>query len=227
MAIVPSFIPGGDAINNAVSSFLDGGVVGMETIRRINYDAQYLWTVNFEDNNGFKPPSPFDDFFPASDLSLGIGTVNTHAIEMGQSAIRFPRNSAPQSIDITFYDDETRSLNRWMSDWVNLDLFNLGDFVSGINDSHRVVAQDSFGNSTRNVYPMRHIRIALLDRFKSEVITYNYRVVPDGDFGLQLSQASEATQFTMKFNIVEEMGRPKKGNKETFDFVKSVLGRFI
>jgi len=227
MALVPSFIPGGDKINNAVNSFLDGGAVGIETIRSINYGTTYLWTVDFIDTNGIKPPAPFDAFFPASEVTFNLGIINSHTVEMGQSSITFPRNTTFKTVDVTFFDDENRSLQRWMSDWMNVDLLNYGEFMSGINDSHQVVAADSFGNSSRSVQPMRHIRIALLDKYKSETVVYNYNVVPDGNIDFGGTQASEASQFSMKFNIVEELGRPKAGDSSSFNFVRNILGRFI
>lgn len=227
MAIVPSFIPNGDKINNAVSKFLDGGSVGIETLRSINYNAQYLWTVNFIGDNGFGPPKPFDDFFPASDISFPSAISNNHVFEMAQSSFSVPKNSSMRSIDMTFYDDELMSLRKWMTDWIELDIYNNGEYVSGINDSHKIIVKDSFNNSTRSVAPTRHIRIAFLDRFKSEALVYNYRIIPNGEVNITGSQNSDATVFNMKFDIVEEIGRPKNGDTQTFGLVKSVLGRFI
>ena len=227
MALIPSFIPGGDAINNAVSKFLDGGGTGIESIRRVSFSPTFLWTLDFIETNGIKPPSPFQDFFPASDVTFNLGIVNSHTVEQGQTSIAFPRNSNFKTVDITFYDDENRGLQKWISDWIEVDILNYGEFMSGINDAHTVVAADSFGNASRQVLPKRHIRIALLDRYRNEVLTYNYNIVPDGGMDFAGSQASEATQFAMKFNIVEQLGRPKKGNNQDFNFVRNILGRFI
>lgn len=230
MALVPSFIPGGDAINGAVTSFLEGGVVGIETIRNIDYGTNYLWTLDFGDVDGFKPPAPFDNFFPASDLTLNLGIINSHTVELAQSAISFPKNSGFKSIDITFFDDENRTIQQWMSDWINIDILNNGDFISGINDTHRIGfpdrGQDSFGVA-RLVVPTRTVRIAMLNRIKNEVLSYNYLVYPEGELTFTGSQASEATTFSMKFIIVAELSLPKKEGTGALGILQQTLARFI
>lgn len=223
--VIPSFIPGGDAINNAISDFLEGGTVGMETIRRVNYSTSYLWTLDFIDTNGLLPPAPFDDYFPASDVNLDVGTVNSFTFDAGHTTLSFPRNTSFKGMDVTFYDDDRQTLQRWMSDWINLDIFNDGQYVSNLRDQHTVVVPDSFGQ-TRAVQPIRQIRMALLDRQKQDALVYNYNIVPDGQLQFAGSQASEATQFNMRFNIVEELGRPKAGNPAVFASIRNTLGSF-
>lgn len=238
MALVPSFIPGGDSINSTVSSFLDSGEVGIETVRRIDYAAQYLWTIDFNPgDNVFKPPAPFNDFFPASDITFPSAVSNNHTFEMGQSGFSIPRNTSARSIDITFYDDEKLSLHKWMNDWIKLDIYNNGHFVSGINDNHSLVdrngipttgSQDSFGN-VRNAKPKRHIRIAFLDKSKSEVLVYNYDIVPNGEIVILGSNNSEATTFIMKFDIVGVNGvkEAKPAGDSLFKTIQKTLTRFI
>lgn len=233
MAVVPSFIPGGDKVNSFVSNLLDGFEVGIETIRRVDYAAQYLWTMDFI--SGPKPPAPFDRFFPASDITLQTGISNLQRFEMAQSAFSVSRNSGPKSIDVTFYDDENRSMLTWMQDWINLDIYNNGHFVSGNADKHPLVdssgkpnsaVKDSFGK-TRVVAPTRQIRIVLLDRFKDEAIVYNLGILPEGEISISGSQASEASTFSVKFEVVEEYKSKKNDGVAARTFIKTALQRFI
>lgn len=227
MAIIPSFIPGAENINNAITNFLEGGVVGIESIRSINYGTNYLWTMDFIDTNGLKPPQPFERFFPASDVTLNLGKIEDHTFEAGHTSLSFPRKTGFKSIDITFYDDEKRGLQRWMSDWINIDILNNGEFMSGLNDSHTIVIPDSFGSSSRGVQPIRQVKLALLDRSREEALVYNYLIVPTGDLDFQGTQASEATQFQMRFNIVQQLGNPKAEDPGVFQQVKKVIGQLI
>lgn len=226
MALIPSFIPGADSINTAITDFLEGGVVGIDTIRSIDYGAAYLWTLDFIETDGLKPPSPFDRFFPASEVTLNLGILNTQTIDLGQTAIPIPKNTSFKSIDITFYDDDSQSLQKWMRDWINLDILNDGQYMSGLNDKHPMVVADSFGG-TRNVQPSRQLKLALLDKFKEEALVYNYLVSPEGTLDFQGSQAADATQFQMKFNIIQELGKPKNTDTGIFADIKKQLGQFI
>jgi hypothetical protein len=223
-------------IERIVSNFLEGGT-GITAIRNVEYDKQFLWTVDFLDGQSdaigasLAPPAPFDQFFPASDITIGMGTVQSEEREFGQTSIKFPRRSNAQNLSITFYDDEKRTLQKWMREWINIDIFNNGNFVSGLNDSHAPVTSTAQNRS--RVYPTREVRIALLDAYRKEVIPYHFRVYPEGDFQFTGSQDSSATTYSMDFVIVEDLGKRNTSKSAgglfgfTFDDVKQLIGRFI
>jgi hypothetical protein len=224
MALIPSYIPGGDLINQAVTNFLEGGQVGIESMRRIDWEKKYLWTLDFVD---FRPPAPFDNFFPASDVSFPMGFIEDLQIEFGQNDFRFPVKSKSKELTITFYDDENRTVIRWMRDWMELDLMNYGQFVSGLDDNHNTVEPDMTGN-IRPVQPVRHMRLALLQHFKREVITFDFRVYPVGELTYSGSQESAAGTYSMTFVVAEEIGKKSKPTRlNLVNEFKQILARFI
>lgn len=226
MAIIPSFIPGGDQINQAITGFLEGGQVGIETLRRIDWEKKYLWTLDFGVIDGFRPPAPFDNFFPASDVVFPLGFIEDLQIDFGQSNFRFPIKTKSKELSITFFDDENRTVIRWMRDWMELDLMNNGQFVSGLSDSHNIVVPDMNGE-IRPVVPIRSVRLALLQHFKREVMTFDFSVYPVGELTYNGSQESGAGQYTMNFVVVEEVGKKSTTKLNLVNEFTQILSRFI
>ena len=213
-------------LERELSLFLEGSS-GITTVRAVEYDKRFLWAVDFV--NGFTPPQPFDQFFPASEVTFTMANLNTKNIVYGQSEIEIPANESPREVSITFYDDQSQTLLRWFKDWIQLDIKNNGQFMSGLNDNHQSVSADSFGNS-RAVEPMRQIRLTHLDAYRTQNSLYNYLVYPKGSIDFLGSQASEATEYTIQFVIVDDLSAKPK-NKAiggfSFETVKQVLGRFL
>ena len=213
-------------LERELSLFLEGQS-GITSIRNVEYDKRFLWAVDFV--NTFTPPSPFDTFFPASEVTIPVAQVNEESIIFGQSELPYPINESPREISITFYDDASQTMLRYFKDWINLDIKNNGAFMSGLNDSHQAVATDSFGNS-RAVFPTRQIRLAHLDAYRTQNSFYSYSVFPKGSLDFVGSQASEAQEYTLTFSIVDDLRQtPVNGaiGGFTFDTVRQALGRFL
>jgi len=233
MALLPSFIPASDTINGAVSKFLDGGKVGIETIRSVDYDAQYLWVVDF-DHGSAKPPEPFASWFPANSVNFQLANLETDVIVTGQDSFKIPKGGTPKEISVTFYDDEKKSLLRWITDWIELDIKNRGFFMSALKDSHKIVNSsgstesgglDSFGKP-RNVQPVRQIKLSLLDKYKRTVRAYSFFVFPEGQINYEGSQSSEASQYTVTFNVIGSSVSNEKQDS-SFENIREVISRFI
>ena len=230
MAIVPSFLPFSDSINGKVNSFF--GADSIDVIRSVDWDTNYLWTVDFFDAG---PPVPFASFFPASDVSLPMAILETDTINFGQTDIQIPLKSKSKELSITFYDDEKRTLLRYFKDWIELDILNGGYCVSGIKDNHkltdvhrklkRTVAVT--GDAEQRVKPMRGIELKLLDKSRKSVLTYRYKVFPTGQLDFSGTQASEAQTYTMTFVIVSELKESTDTKSSYADLAKGLLGRFI
>jgi hypothetical protein len=213
-------------LERELSLFLEGGT-GITAIRAVEYDKRFLWAIDFQ--NTFKPPAPFDTFFPASEVTFGMQNVNEETINYGQSAISYPINDSPREVSITFYDDKDQTLLRYFKDWMELDIKNNGRFMSGLQDNHTAVSADSFGNR-RNVAPSRQIRLIHLDAYRTENSIYSYLIFPKGSIDFLGSQASEATEYTLSFTIVDDLSSKPKNNSIggfSFDTVKQALGRFL
>jgi hypothetical protein len=218
-------------IERAVSNFLEGGT-GITSIRNIEIDKNFLWVVDFVGGgDSFIPPAPFDVLFPASEVTLELAKLELEEQIFGQSSIKYPKRTSAKEFSVTFYDDEKRTLQRWFSDWINLDILNNGEFISGIDDNHQIVTgNDSFGNFGRRVRPSRHIRLALLDAWRRNARVYEYKVVPEGVLSYSGGQGSEATNYTVNFAIVEDLTvrrKPVTSGGFGFDEVKKLIGRFV
>lgn len=212
-------------LEQALSNFLESGS-GITSQRVVEFDKKYLWVVEFTDP---APPAPFDKWFPASTMTVPFSILESKAIELPHVTLQYPSRSSQRNITATFYDDEQRTLLRWLSDWQNLDILNNGKFISGFGDEHTVVAADSFGNSTRKVQPLRQMRFGLVDAFRDEVLVKNFWVYPDGEFVYNGGQESEAQTYTITFNIVKDgvVGQNATQSMFSVKSLKSILGRFI
>jgi len=217
-------------IEQSISKFLEGKK-GITLIRAVEWDKKYLWTVDFKDigEDAVNPPPPFDDFFPANDVSLPVSIIESNTFDLPQSSIKLPYRSNTSEITVTFYDDEKKQLLKWFKDWMELDLMNDGRFVSGLQDNHKIVTNlDSFG-VMRNVRPIRPMRIALLDAFKDEVMVWQCYVYPEGNLEWNGGQGSDAQLYTLSF-VVVKMIDEKAGKGFSLlsaDGLKETLGRFI
>lgn len=215
-------------IEQAVSNFIEGGR-GITAIRSVEFEKRFLWTVDFiGGGDSYSAPEPFDKLFPASNVDFNLATLTSHEFDQGQSVVKFPRRGGLKNMSVTFYDNEKRALLNWFRDWIELDILNNGEYMSGLLDSHALVTgSDSFGVA-RRVYPIRQIRVALLDSWKNEVQTLDYMVYPEQDLNWSGAQDSEASTYTINFAIVEDLGA-KRPSSAGFSFqdVKSLIGRFI
>jgi hypothetical protein len=156
-----------------------------------------------------------------------MGIMETEEFPYGQMELSAPTGSKVKEMSITFYDDQNRTLLRWIKDWIELDIQNKGQFISGLGDAHQTVAPDMEGR-TRKVVPVRTIKLALLEAYKKEMFAYTYGIFPTGEISYEGSHESEATQYTVTFKIVEDLTKKvKAGSGFGFDDVKGLLGRFI
>lgn len=210
----------------AVERFLDNGR-GISLLRSVDWDRRYLWIAEFEKGEQ-EPPAPFNEWFPAATVDINNRSIAGEEFTFGQTKLYIPTSSDTAStISVTFYDDVNRTLYRWLTDWMQLDIQNNGQFVSGLRDDHQCVDFDSFGQ-IRNVQPVRTLNIILLKLDRSNFSVFRYAVVPSGDLPRNLSQGSEAVEFTMTFHIVGEKAATSGGvDTSISEKVKDLLGRVI
>lgn len=215
-------------IEQSISNFLEGNK-GITSVRSIEWEKKYLWVIDFVQNGDHQPPAPFDNLFPANDVTMSFAISESNSLQLPQSAMKFPLQGGQSDISITFYDDQKRTLLTWLSDWVNLDLQNDGRFMSGMHDNHQVIkGVDSFGKA-RKVRPLRTLRLALLDSFKDEVLAYQFEVYPEGNIDWNGAQASDAQMYTINFVIVHKANAKDLSKFNLFSKagVLETLGRFF
>jgi hypothetical protein len=214
-------------LETVVSNFLESGS-GITALRSVEWDKKYLWVVDFK--GSYIPPAPFDKFFPANSITAPFSYLESETLDLPQTTMHYPKRQHETDLQITFYDDEQRTLLRWLTDWQKLDILNYGNFVSGLGDSHQVVGSDSFGNGTRSVAPVRQVRFALIDAYRDEVLVKNYWVYPDGDISYLGGQESAAQMYTVNFKIVKvdlDNSPAQSAGLLSVAGIKSIIGRFV
>lgn len=217
------------ALYQKINSFIEGAN-GISRLRQVDWGKRYLWMVDFEDlENDDKIPAWFQGFFPASSLTLALAGVEHDSFRIGQTELSLPvRAGNTPSISLTFYDDEQKTLYRWFQEWIKVDILNNGRCISGLRDSHLQMQQN--GEVLANAVPVRPVRVmrlAYLDSYKRITYLKSFSVVPTGTIDDELSQASEASEYTINFNIVgdSEIATGKINNDITI--VQDVLGRIL
>ena len=209
--------------------------VGIGNLRFTEWGKKYLWDVKFDiaSRTVRDELGKFKDFFPASDVEVLTANIDSLPFDLHLSAFKIPQKSEIKDITLTFYDDEANTLFRWFSDWMNLDILNNGNFISALNDDHRISEiepglTDSFG-SDREVWPIRAMQIRRLDSMMKPISQNTYLVYPEGQLTYNGSSASEAVIYTLKFIILGEYKKvqPIGGLTTATSFAQEMLGRFI
>lgn len=222
MAIIPSFLPFADSLNQTVNEFF--GSDGIDVLRNVSWDKRHLWTVDFI---GVEIPRPFNSFFPAQDITYTLANIETDTIPFGQTEILIPAKQKAKEVTITFYDDENKTILKFLKDWIDLDIFNNGEYVSGVDDNHNVVVKRLVDIGTNQVRPTRDIEIKLLDSYKKTVMSNKYAIFPTGELTFSGSHASEASTYTMSFFIISEEKQAVDESLSFTDIGRDLLGRFI
>lgn len=210
-------------LEQKLSRFIEGDT-GITAIREIEWDRKYLWLIEFIDAD---LPEPFNTMFPASAFSRLGASIESDSFRFGQTELSLPvRGGSAENISITFYDDINRTLYRWMSDWMNLDILNDGQFVSGLKDRHSTIRPDAFGN-IRAVQPVRTVKISLLDGYRKEFKAQLFDIYPTGDLEYAGAQVSEAQEYTITFNVVGKSAGKAHDYNAGLDILRDIAGRII
>lgn len=180
-----------------------------DLIRSIEFDKKYLWRVKFLPEislNALNVPPYFIGFFPVQEITIDQAMLNSGEENFYLSALKFPKNTSPKSIKISFLDDDKASMNKWFTDWIELDILNCGRFISCIFDKHKRVK--GFGN----VQPLRKIMVEKLDVEGNPIYASMYDVVPASNFVWGGNQESALQSYDMELTIIKDYNtRPTTG----------------
>lgn len=220
---------------NIVQDALGLNAYGIGRMRTIEWGKNYLWAIRFTDP---KCPKPFDDFFPAQAVDVGLSTLESRQFDQGQTSYKMPKNTNSRNVSITFYDDDKSTLLRWMTEWIEIDILNGGYYMSCLNDSHSIEVERTSGVEELGsiVWPVREIEFMLLNNDLEEVEgTKRFMsIYPDGDINFAGSSGSEANIFSLSFAIVGErqnISNKKDSNSDILKKAKKtatqLLGRFL
>ena len=225
-SVMPFGLPN---LEHKISRFIEGDT-GITAVREIEFDRKYLWLIDFEDAN---LPEPFDSLFPASSFDGVFSSIESDTFRFGQNELALPTRAGQHTtINVTFYDDINRTLYKWITDWINVDLLNRGNFVSGLKDSHQVVGEDgqpstdSFGKK-RAVKPLRLMKVSLLDGYRKSTDTKGYYVYPTGEIQFGGSHDSAPQEYTVTFVVAGTLGVQGKSYNAVIDILRDIAGRII
>ncbi len=57
--------------------------------------------------------------FPATSCEFDLYNLNSKAFKIGNTTLEIPLDSSPKTIDVIFFDNDNRLLQRWFEDWAN------------------------------------------------------------------------------------------------------------
>ena len=158
-------------------------------LRKVEWSKSYLWDVLLDgSNNGSpSPPAPFDDWFPAVDITENSANLDSHIQEAYMTILKFPLKSNTRSINLTFVDDINNTLYNYFKTWINRDILNLNSrnfHVSVLEDAARII----------------HIQKLGADRQLLTGQLTSYLVYPEGS--LNFTGSSESTLHTYQVELV-------------------------
>jgi hypothetical protein len=151
----------------------------IENIRQVEFDEGHLWNVKIQD-----APAPFNDWFPASDVEIQVGSIDSKESTFYMSSYKIPRNTSSFHITLTYFDTPDLKLTQWFRKWMNEDILNKGEYVTILTES---VKQFDFQK---------------LDKNLEEQFSDSYFVYPEGQINIKGSSQSESPQYSITLVIV-------------------------
>lgn len=154
----------------------------IDQLREIEPARSWNWDLFFPD-----APAPFNEFFPAVDVSADVFNLESFASNVYLNNVRTPLRSGDRNLSITFFDDVDRSLEAFFEEWVQETILNGGEYVATVTDAVKQVY-------LRYTNPQREI-------VKQRVLW----VYPEGSFQFRGNSESEITNHTLEFVIAGEI----------------------
>lgn len=232
-----------------VTGFLGLNSYGIGPLRTVEWGRRYLWAMRFID---VKPPAPFTDYFPASEITVPLAIAQSFDFSAGQTSYAIPKNQTVLDLQVTFFDDANSTMLKFIRDWIELDIFNDGRFVTCLLDSHQVVRPRTVpiiatnvdknvtqpkvnqGDLNGRVYPIRQLEFVLLTPDLEEVkgTRQYFTVYPEGQINFSGGSDSSANQFEVTFKIVNSVLKGESSTSSDFlskakKTATQLLGRFV
>lgn len=152
----------------------------IEQVRGIDWGQSYLWDIKFEN-----APSPFSEWFPATDYSLDDNIGISLTLSMFLSSYKIPQGTGCKGIACTVLDDQNRTLYKWLKNWYD----DIYDQFSGVLTLQEAV---------------RNISVAQLNKDRSVNSTRNFMVFPDQNIMLAGNSVPDTLQYTLNFAVAGE-----------------------
>lgn len=97
--------------------------VSIEQLRSIgDWSRTYTWNVYFSPSNdancAVNVPAMFRDWFPATDCTIGVTSVEKQDFTGGIGSFSIPKNYSELELTITLLDNYVLSMHRWIYSWM-------------------------------------------------------------------------------------------------------------
>jgi len=154
------------------------GLQNLEQLRTIQWGAKWLWDIQFPEG-----PAEFQEWFPATDVTENLWTLETHPITAGYGTYEVPLGTTLFNISVTFVDDVYQSINEWLDNWVNVEILGSGKYIASLEKA------------------VKQVNIAKLTGMKKQVSLHSYWVFPKGAYNWEGSSASDPDTGTVELIV--------------------------
>lgn len=151
----------------------------VDIMRSLEWGRTYKWEVQIVPG----PPAPFDQFFPAAEVSLPLADVISSPIQGPIMGMEVPDGCSSHKIAITFYDGEDLQLQSYFYKWMKEITGGGGDYILSVDAA------------------CRQLKVRMLNSLNSVVKEYTYLVYPDGELVYAGSNTSGVVTYSLDFTI--------------------------
>ena len=127
------------------------------TLNEIEWSRSWLWDIQFQDANLLH----FRKWFPATNVSINRFALETYDFTAGLSTFSVPKSSTLFDMKITFVDDVALTVQTWVSNWINNEIF----------------AQNAVATLEEAV---KQVTVVTLDNNRKQIKQDNFMVFPKG-----------------------------------------------
>lgn len=89
-------------------------LTSQDQVRQVEWSRNYLWDVQISD-----APSPFNTWFPATDVAVDMGILESESFDIFVSSFSIPVRTKERTLSLTFVDDANHTLVDWLTLWYN------------------------------------------------------------------------------------------------------------
>lgn len=159
-------------------------------IKEIEFAKEWLWDIRFP-----KAPKPFNEWFPATDVSFPVATVKSKTFSVFLSEYSIPEKTGEHKMTIGFLDDIKHTLLDWITAWMHLI----------VNISEKKGCVQTLQEAKKEVYIARlNSKRELLQVGKVPYIE-GYWVYPEGSPTFVGGSESRPLTYSVDFVIVGEI----------------------
>lgn len=146
-------------------------------VRSIQWGTNYNWDIKFDD-----APSPFNEWFPATDIDLNTGDGVPYTYMPSRKDYKIPLMGSSGTITLTYKDDDKNTLYEWINKWFNNIYMGAGGVLS-LKES------------------VKKLTVLRLNTKKQITDTTVYYVYPYGDDSYKGSSEPDLMTYTRTFYI--------------------------